>query len=209
MFKKLSLLIVLITSFQASSVFAAYGQPSRSQSNSVTCAPQLRHCLAAIEKLPEARQLIADVQREGAIRITVNNNTLSNQFGAFWDQDHRLICVSLPASDGELIASIIFELHNAAANSKLEHFDYLATTGNIDKESYVRSVEHLEYENSLKASKIATKGIQLGIFPASAHLPTYSNFEEHYRIQKMGGHSAWIAKNYDQLAPRYSGRWRS
>lgn len=167
----------------------------------INCSPQLQPSLIKMLKVPELRTLIATIQKEGPINVMVNNHELSNQFGAFWDLDQRNICVSLShqTSEGEIIGSILFELHNAAASARLNYLDQLASSGSIDRESYVEAVEYIEYENSHKAAKIAKKGIALGIFNSEACLPTYENFEEHYRYQKIGGHSAWIAKNFDQL----------
>lgn len=193
--------LFFISAFQMPTLFAS----TDSRINQVVvCAPQLQNCLKTIQKIPEARKLINDVQKEGAIRVTLSNEYLSRQFGAFWDPDNRLISVNLSAhrSEGELIGSILFELHNALINSKLDHLDHLAAMGRIDKEYYVESVERLEYYNSKKAAAIAEIGIKSGVFPASARLNTYRNFEEHYHIQKMAGHSAWIAKTYDNLAPK-------
>lgn len=176
-------------------------QTNSSQQLSVDCAPQLQPCLKKILQIPEAKNLIAAIQQEGPIRIKVNNHPLSNQFGAYWDVDERTICVSLSSNqgEGELIGSIIFELHNAFANAKLDYLDKLARERILNRESYVKAVEFVEYENSLAASKLAKKGIDMGIFPRQAHLPTYKNFEEHYRYQRVGGHSVWIERNYDQL----------
>lgn len=173
--------------------------------SAIQCAAQLKGCLNKIQQLPEARQLITDIQKEGPIKITVNDNHyLSKQFGAFWDPCNRVITVNYSShrSEGSLIGSIIFELHNASVNSKLIRLDNLAASGKIDREAYVEGVERLEYQNSLNASALTKKGIQKGIFPKSAYLPTYSTFEEHFRIQKEAGHSAFIAKNYNHLAPR-------
>lgn len=168
----------------------------------VECAPPLRKYLTKIQKLPEARQLISNVEREGSIRIKLNNHHLSETFGAFWDMYNRTICISDSSknSEGDVIGSIIFELHNALANSKIEYYDNLATRRRISRENYVQAIERIEYENSKKAAAIVDKGIQLGIFPASARLNTYRNFEEHYYYQKKGGHSAWIGKSYDAYA---------
>lgn len=202
MFKILVSFFCFLLIFQVCTVNAASTQP---HSMAIQCAPQLKHCLDKIQKLPEARKLIATIQKEGSIRIAVNNDHhLSKEFGAFWDPAHRVITVNYSShrSEGSLIASIIFEMHNASVNSKINHLDYLASKGQIDRDSYVEGIERLEYKNSINASKLAQQGIKKGIFPKTAHLPTYSNFDEHYRIQKEGGHSAYIAKNYDQIAPR-------
>ena len=99
------------------------------------------------------------------------------------------------------MGSILFELHNALADSKITYYYQLAAQGKIKKEAYVSGIEYIEYQNSMKASQLASKGIEMGVFPRSAYLPTYGSFEEYYRFQKKAGHSAWIAYTYDQLAP--------
>lgn len=182
--------------------FAFAASSDSNQMLTIDCAPQLRNCFNQIVKLPEARTLISNIQKEGPIRIIVNNHRLSEQFGAFWDVENRVISVSNSngTTDGEIIASIIFELHNAQVNSKINHYDHLASVGRIDRESYVEAIERLEYENSKKASALAEKGIRLGLFPRDARLNTYDNFEEHFHYQKVGGHSAWIGRTYDQIA---------
>ncbi len=186
------------------SLAAATTAANNAQLAPINCAPQLQKSLVKILNIAEARSLITAIQQEGPIQIEVSNESLSKQFGAFWDETERTICVNIGShsSEGEVIGSILFELHNAAVNSKLEYYDNLAVAGKIDRESYIQSIEYLEYENSKKAAKIAEKGIAMGIFSPSARLPTYRNFEEHYRFQKIGGHSAYIGSTYDQLAPR-------
>lgn len=173
--------------------------------DNVNCAPQLKNIVAIIQKLPEAEKLISDIQKEGRITITVNRSGMLDDFGAYWDPDNRQICVNVKgdSSQGTIIGSILFELHNASVNSKIDYYDNLARTGQINREAYVRAIEHLEYQNSLNAAKLAQKGIDQGLYPSSSRLYTYSNFEEHYRYQKIGGHSAWIARTYDNLRANY------
>jgi len=165
-------------------------------------ANQLEYCLKKIQELPEARQLMSRIQKEGAIRFSLSNNSLSQQFGAFWDADNRIIFVNpnWHQERGELIGSIIFEMHNASVSSQLDRLDYLAANGQIDKDKYVESVERIEYVNSKNAAALIEKGIKSGLFPESARLMTYSTFDEHFYYQKKGGHSAWIAKTYDHLS---------
>lgn len=207
MLKKIFAICFTIAIYQAPLASAQSHYNNKPTSN-VSCAPALQKSLMAIQQLPEARELIAAVQKEGPIRILTSDYSLANQFGAFWDPDRRIIYVKSPThgNEGAAIGSILFELQNALGTSKIDHLDDLATKRKIDKESYVEAMEYLEYQNSIKASQIAEKGIQMGIFPKGAHLPTYRNFEEHYHYQKVGGHSAWFARNYDELStsPSYS-----
>lgn len=181
--------------------FSFFNITAQEQPHSVHCETELVSYWNALQQATEVKQLIAKILKEGPITIKANRNVLAQQFGAFWDLDRRIICVDVSASRsaGDIIGSILFELHNAAATSRLNRLDDLAVEGRLDKENYVRAVEHVEYQNSLNASRIANEGIRKGIFPASAYLPTYRNFDEHYYYQKQGGHSAWIAKNYDYL----------
>mgnify|MGYP000305304383 CR=1 FL=1 len=172
--------------------------------DSIRCSPELQNSLNLIRKIPDAQKLLASIQNAGPISIVVTRSNLSQQFGAYWDPDLRIISINPAAhsSEGELIGSILFELHNASNTSRIDHIDHLASTGKIDRENYIMAMERLEYENSISAAQIADKGIQAGIFPRSARLPTYSSFQEHYYYQKLGGHSAWVGNVFDQLAPR-------
>lgn len=167
----------------------------------VACVPELQQCLKKIQMLPEGRELIMKIQQEGPIRIGLARTQLSSEFGAFWDPDRRMICLnpSWHGSEGEMIASILFEMHNALVSSKMEKLNYLAECGQISRDKYVESFERLEYENSVNASRIAKKGIQMGIFPPSSKMHVYKDFEEHFHYQIISGHSRWIARNFDNL----------
>jgi hypothetical protein len=158
-------------------------------------------CIDTIRQLPEARQMMAEIHKEGSLRIAVSNHSLSRQFGAYWDMEQRVICVhpGFHNSLGELIGSILFEMHNAFSHSKILHYDELAMAGQIDRESYVRSIEYIEYLNSKETAAMAQIGIERGIFPPETKRFTYKDFDEHYYYQKYGGHSDWIARTYDRL----------
>lgn len=168
------------------------------------CVPQLQACFNKIKQLPEIGKLISIIQREGPIHILVSNHKLAKEFGAFWDPNQRVIFVntSWHSSEGQVISSIIFELHNASINSKLNRLNRLARMGQIDKHSYVEAIERLEYANSLNTSNIIQKGIHLKVLPVSARISPYPSFEQHYSLQKQVGHSVMIARNYDLLVQR-------
>jgi hypothetical protein len=171
------------------------------QLGEVACDRRLQNCLNTILKLPNARQLIAQIQQQGPIEIKVVRHALTQQFGAFWDRQYRVIGIHLTsqATEGEIIGSILFELHNAFANRKIDQLDKLANSGQIGREKYVEEMERLEYQNSKKASTLAQEGIEKGLFPATARLGTYNSFEEHLYYQKISGHSAAFAQVYDQI----------
>lgn len=165
------------------------------------CDPQLKSHYNKIKQIPEARELIETVLKEGPLKILVDKTTRSQQFGALWNPIDRIILIDHTSlnSEGRVISSILFELHNASVTSHYDQLDALVSEGKIEKENYVQSVEYTEYLNSKNAAKIANKGIQLKIFPKTAFMPTYKDFDEHYHYQKVGGHAAWIARNYEYL----------
>ncbi len=166
---------------------------------------KVQECINLIRKLPEARQLMKEIEKEGTIRFSVSEHSLAKQFKAYWDMDQRVICVSPSSVNSveELLESMIFEMHNASVSSEIERLDRLAAQREIDRESYIRAIEYLEFVNSKAASAMVEKGVKLAIFPPTTCLETYQDFEEHYRYQKIGGHSQWIGRTYDQLIERY------
>jgi hypothetical protein len=173
-----------------------------SPSSLISCAPELQKSFKEIQKIPEAKALITSILREGPIRIIAQNTDLSSRFGAYWDPDSRIICVatSKDISEASIIGSILFELHNASTNAKINHFDKLAIQRQITKANYVESMEYIEYINSINTAALTEKGIQMGILPSEALMPTYSTFKEHYSVQQRSGHSAHFGRNYEDMA---------
>lgn len=161
--------------------------------------PELAFCVKAIETFPEGQALISNILSEGPLNIVITDNDVARAFSACWDSESRTICISLDSrpTQGEVLASLLFELQNALVSSQFDKLDQRATLGTISKNDYIHSMEYLEYINSINAAKIAKIGIQKGIFPECALLPTYSSFDEHFYYQKISGHSDVFGKNYD------------
>lgn len=165
----------------------------------IPCSQVLKSSLNKIQQVPECRELIERIVSEGPIRIVANNTELSEEFGAFWDDQQRIINIAWTPRrpQGEIIQSILFEMHNAAVSKEFKKLDDRVWQGGIDRANYVKAVEYLEYKNSKMAAAIADKAIRLGIFPRDASMFTYRDFQEHFYYQRISGHSHWIAKNYD------------
>lgn len=171
----------------------------------VQCSPELNSCVQRIQQLPEAREVISKIQKEGPIRILVNREPLAEKFGAFWDPEDRFIGVNLNFNqdEGAIIGSILFELHNALNSKKALHLDEMARLNRIDKAHFIEAMERLEYHNSLATANLADCGIRKGLFPKNARLHTYRNFDEHFYMQRISGHSAWFAALYDDMQKNY------
>ncbi len=90
-------------------------------------------------------------------------------------------------------------MHNALSNREFQKLDELASNRQIDRGSYVRKMEYLEFKNILiKPQRWRKRVLSKAFFLEMPRLYTYPTFEEHFRMQQIGGHSDWIAKNYDQ-----------
>ncbi|MBA3237871.1 MAG: hypothetical protein H0T62_05910 [Parachlamydiaceae bacterium] len=168
---------------------------------SVRIDPELAFSLEAIQALPEGKALLSRILTEGPLTIAVGKNDVVRDFSACWDSDSRTILIGLFSrpTRGEVIGSLIFELQNALVSSQFDKLNEKVTRGKLSKVEYIRAMEYLEYVNSINASKLAKIGIQKGLLPKSACLPTYKNFEEHFYYQKVSGHSDIIGWNYDLL----------
>lgn len=120
---------------------------------------------------------------------------------AFWSVEKRMIALNASKEweEGEMIYSILFELHNAKASEALISLDKQAANQQITKSQYVESVERVEYQNVLETARLLEEGVDLGYFPKETYIPAYPDFPEHFRLQVEYGHSAFIAAKYDAL----------
>lgn len=174
-----------------------------------TSHPRAKEILMKIQQLPEVTKLIHEVEKEGPVRVEVMDITSAN-FDAFWDSKNRIVRINERQNqvEGVFICSLIFELHNASTDGRFKQLYQMAKQGQISKEKYVENVERMEHQNALNASTILDKGIRLGIFDNSARWFILRDFNDHYRVQQMHGHSAWIARNYDRLRNEQSQPYR-
>lgn len=197
----LSLLFVLLAFIQVSPSEAASYSPSFNH-----VPPQLRAVVAKMLELPEARELLTQVTRDGPIGIVMQNDA-TGEFDALWDGDARLIKVNSykHPNEGSWICSILFELHNASTNKYMLSLYQSAESNHVSKELWVEQMERMEHTNALKTCRLLEKGITLGIYPAEATWTIFNKFEDYYKLQQITGHSQWFATIYDQSNP-YSNR---
>lgn len=161
---------------------------------------QLKGTFETMGKLPAFRKLVVQVEKGGSVRIELKR--LGNDsFEGYWEGDRRVVTVnqSLNQDRGVLICTIIFELHNALRNQELYDLALAAAQGKLDKDTYVRKVEEMEYRNVCSTIVLLEEGVRLGLFPKSAQWKISPTFEDHYRVQQLTGHSQWIANSYDDL----------
>lgn len=193
MLKNIIYCLTLVFIFQ-SSVFANQTSYPR-----LTCTSQLVSIVNQIRQLPEAQSLIEAILREGNLHISDLQPHQTHEFRAMWNSDARTIYVNINQERPHIFGSILFEMHNALSTTKFCQLENLAYDGKLNKSAYVEAMEYVEYENSLNTASLAEKGIQVGLYPANARLPTYDSFQEHFYYQRIGGHSAWFAASYDEI----------
>ncbi len=162
---------------------------------------QAKQALNALNKLPEFHDLLERAQKDGPIQLKMESHP---NFEGLWDGHTRSIVVNtrFNPSLGSMICTILFELHNANTAQYYDRLIELAQEGSLTKDQYVEKVERAEYQNAKNTHDLLEKGIRSGIFPESAHWPVVPDFEEHYKVQQISGHSIFIANNYDQINPR-------
>lgn len=165
----------------------------------VHCSPEVEASLAAIRRLPEGKQLIESVETNGDLTIRCRNLP-EHPFSALWNAETRTIEVNACRSHNRL-CSIIFELHNAKTSAELERYFDMAESGELSKEAFVEAVERMEHRNALETGKLIQAGIATGIFPKNCRWPVMQDFDSHYQVQQLYGHSQWIAARYDEVNP--------
>ena len=165
---------------------------------------QIRKLVQSLEKLPAGKDLIRKSTAHGSISILTNPRCYM-PFEAMWDGEHRRILIDGKRNmdHGRILRSLIFELHNAAADPEFDEVIRHACRGSIDCDAFVEESERIEHNNVLKTVAIIKEGIARGIFPASTHWEVIEDFDIHYKIQQIAGHSQFLAKEYETLKPRH------
>lgn len=162
---------------------------------------QAQPALNALNKLPEFQELLTKVQREGPVHLSMQPGL---SFEGLWDANSRTIVVNTGHERplGSIICTILFELHNAATTRYYDQLIDQAQKGLLTKDQYVEKVEMAEYQNAMNTKTLLEKGIKMGVFPESASWPVMPNFEDHYKVQQVSGHSLFIADSYDMIYPK-------
>lgn len=184
------IITILLTTFCVSSLFASFKKVPH----------PLKIAACKIEQFPSSKYLLKEIEKEGPIRLDFKPLG-KGPFSACWIGEARTILLNASNSWtlGEMISSILFEMHNAKRDKLFASLDSKAFDNLITKEEYVESIERFEFENSIMTKNIINEGIHKGFFPKDAFLPTYENFEEHYYWQLKLGHSALMARQYDDI----------
>jgi hypothetical protein len=175
-------------------------KPNRQNNTISYYSSEVEEAMKAIQKLPESRAIFEKIQKDGSIQVLFKPLP-SVDFGAMWDSDARTITVNSksPRELGNVICSILFEMHNAMSNSQFIKLTDMAARGEITKDQYVEYVERMEHTNCMGTVSLLEKGIKAGIFPENARWNIYTNFDDHYKVQQLTDHSIWLGKNYDRM----------
>lgn len=163
--------------------------------------PELENIVSKIEQMPEVQPLLNKVYEKGPIALELASN--SGDFDAMWASGRRVILINpnRHRSESTMIVSLIFELHNAARDTELLDLVDNASSGAIDKDTFVYRTEKLEHENCLDTIRLINLGVKRGLFPSNTSWNIYADFEDHYKIQQLKGHSTWLADTYNRYNP--------
>ncbi len=208
--KKIILLIsiILITAslpvFSAQHASTQHRKTQRKLAEFASFPPSAKPALNALHQLPEFNDLLMKVQQEGPVHLKLESSPYGEDFEGFWDSSTRTISVNTRTtrSFGQVICTILFELHNASTTNYFNQLIDQARSGRIDKDAYVEKVEYTEYSNARNTANLIEKGIKMDIFPLESRWPVPTSFSEHYQVQQIAGHSTYIAQTYDVYNPR-------
>lgn len=159
----------------------------------IDCDPELTDSLGKIRQLKAGPELIDAVLEDGPLAIRHEPGV---RFGGHWDPNTRTIVVD---GTGNQIYTLLFELHNASTEKLFDQTSFLARSGQISREEFIRQVEWIEYQNTFKTSTLIAEGIERGIFPENAQVWYLFDFDKHLRDQRKAGHSEQIGIFYDLL----------
>lgn len=162
---------------------------------------ELQAPLQRLLSFPKARETLNIVEeRVGKIKVKVKSFSISTQSAMWHPGSHSIILhPKKKGNESEVIRLVLFELHNAKNQYKFNKIDKLANKGEIDRESYIRAIEYIEYENVMETVALINEGIERGYYPESTYWRVYPDFERHYALQKRVGHSQFIGQTYDKL----------
>jgi len=167
--------------------------------------PALHAPITKLLSFPKANQLLHNVEKKrGKIKVQLKSFSFSTQ-NAMWNPKGRSIILhpQRKRHEGEVIRLILFELHNAKNQDKFHKVDMLANRGRIDRESYIRAIEYIEYENVMETVALINEGIRQGYYPQNAYWKVHADFEKHYALQKQAGHSQFIGQTYDKITATF------
>lgn len=154
-----------------------------------------------ISRFPKAMDLIHQATKEGMITVKICKNR-HMPFEAMWESNTREITLDgNNMNRGCLIRHVIFELQNAVSAREDALLLQMARLGNISCDHYVQGVEKIEHQNVLKTARLIEEGIIAGKFPRDAHWEVVHDFDLHYKIQQLTGHSDTIVEEYKHFCP--------
>jgi hypothetical protein len=124
-------------------------------------------------------------------------------FGAYIKQASRIIRIDPSKTDDEALKSFVFELTNAVRSRSFAMIARLAIAGKMDRETYARLHELVEYEGAKKAHLILKAAIQEMGWNRSMNgyrwALQFSGFEEYWNAIKNDRHADAYRQQYDQI----------
>jgi len=160
--------------------------------------PRLRHMIAQMRQLPEANRVIDKALQGGTITLELSYRAMP--FEAMWESTSRRIVLDgiRTANHGRMLCNLLFELHNAASEPLYQKLYRQGRHGLLDCDTYVEAVERIEYNNMIHTADIVERGIRKGLLPTSARWEIVRDFDTHYKIQQLTGHSLQIVQEFNR-----------
>ncbi|MEI8301379.1 MAG: hypothetical protein WCG10_07240 [Chlamydiota bacterium] len=151
-----------------------------------------------IQKNLELQPFIQSVQERFSEIFLDSVSDYLAPFGSSWDPLKNSICfskISLQQEDiYDKISDVVFELFNGLSTHEYTKLIDQAKNNEINKETYVRSVEKIEHANCLKLMDIMGRA-----YPDHSKKPYIEDFELYYKYHILTQHSKIYAQQYDKF----------
>jgi hypothetical protein len=159
---------------------------SISSTRALVYPEQLSSPIERIYANPALRALINQI---GEIQIKIAD---CEGHPAKWCWGEKTIKVdpNLHETEPDMIASLVFELFNAFQTPALKK----AVDTKADVEDLVRSIEKIEYHSAILTNAAMKSTCLDGVEHDFFHVSP--DFEIHYALNQVAGHSEWLAKTY-------------
>lgn len=162
-------------------------------------SPPVEQAISIIKQMPECKPLLAKIAEEGGFRVVENKTA---PFGAQWNPNTRVIEINSlnHATVGDVIVSLLFELHNAGTDARLRYLQDCAHARSISRQRFVRKMEQREWKNWEATCALVQIGKQRGLFPAQTMAVSFGTFDRYLDMQNAGGHTQFHADIYNFLS---------
>jgi len=148
------------------------------------------------------QKIVLAVLKEGPFVIGTSTSLPS---ASSWSLRGRVLAIRKDETQSgflKVVSHFVFELLNASNSGKFKDLLLLASQKKMDKETFVRNIETIEFNNGHQCKKILNQAIAEHRLPEGPLTDgVFKDFELHYKYQQLIGHTEQIVSLYERVCP--------